>query len=375
MDRRRCRVMLIYACISSHGYGHGSRSAAVLSELADLRPQWRLVLSTALPDAFLRLALAAVPHERRWNRWDVGMVQADALAVDAQATLVALAELDRRLPDQLATEATWLRAQNEPLLLLGDVPPPAALLAGELQAPLVWLASFGWDAIYGPMGGELAERAAACRALYARGDLLLRCPLSLPMDWGIPQQPIGLTCSRPRQDLKLVAARLDLPADRQRCVLISFGGLGLSIDPALLAQWPQHRFIGSDPALAEADNGCVLPADLRPIDVMPLVGRLITKAGYSSFCEAFSQGVGIHLIERSDFAEAPVLAAALQDHGWHRLLSREQLVRGDWQLDQPLLPPRRGGLASDGARQAAELLVATAEAHWSGASGVGRGDG
>ena len=94
---------------------------------------------------------------------------------------------------------------------------------------------------------------------------------------------------------------------------------------------------------------------------MPLVGRLITKAGYSSFCEAFSQGVGIHLVERHGFAEAPVLQQALQDHGWHRLLSGDQLAGGDWQLDQPLLPPRIGPLPADGAARAADRLVALAQ--------------
>jgi hypothetical protein len=52
--------VLIYACISSHGFGHGSRSAAVLAELAALRPGWRLVLSTALPESFLQLAFGPV---------------------------------------------------------------------------------------------------------------------------------------------------------------------------------------------------------------------------------------------------------------------------------------------------------------------------
>lgn len=72
---------------------------------------------------------------------------------------------------------------------------------------------------------------------------------------------------------------------------------------------------------------------------MPLAGRLITKPGYSSFCEAFSQGVGIHLVHRSGFAEAPVLEEDLRNHGWHRLLSQESFRRGDWELDQPLIPP------------------------------------
>jgi len=352
--------VLIYVCISSHGSGHGSRCAAVLCELARLRPAWRLVLSTALPDAFLKLAFGSVAFERRENSWDVGMVQADALGVDEGATLQALERLEAELPQRIASEVAWLRSQPEPVLVLGDVPPPAALIAAALGAPLVWLASFGWDAIYAPMGGRLADRAQDCLELYRHGDLLLRCPLALPMNWGIPEQPIGLTCSRPRHDPQRLAAALELPGDRERTALISFGGLGLSLDPALLERWPQWTFIGTDAAIGDARNGRLLPEGLRPLDAMPLVSRLITKAGYSSFCEAFSQGVGIHLVERDGFAEAPVLAEALQDHGTHRLLRRDQLQTGEWQLDQPLLPPRRGPLRADGAEAAARLLIATA---------------
>jgi hypothetical protein len=349
--------MLIYACISSHGFGHGSRTAAVLSELATLRPDLRLVLSTALPDAFLRLAFGAVPFERRHCQWDVGMVQADALGADAEATLCALQQLDQRLPGQIAAEQAWLRAQEEPLLVLGDVPPAAAQLARALEAPLIWLASFGWDAIYAPLGGAFCERAEEMRFLYGQGELLLQCPLALPMDWGIPSLPIGLTASRPRGDTAALARQLALPAQRERCVLVSFGGLGLSLDPALLARWPGHVFLGPDPGLAAVANGRMLPEGVRPLDVMPLVERLITKAGYSSFCEAFSQGVGIHLVHRSGFAEAPMLEQALQDHGRHRLLSQEQWRSGDWQLDQPLLEPRRQPLPSQGATQAAAALL------------------
>lgn len=349
--------MLIYACISSHGYGHGSRSAAVLAELVKLRPDWRLVLSTALPESFLRLAFGAVPFVRRECRWDVGVIQADALATDPAATLTALEELDRILPAQLERESAWLGAHNGPIALLGDVPPPAALLARRLGVPLIWLASFGWDAIYEPMGAAFQERARRARELYEQGDLLLRCPLSLPMPWGIPSVTIGITSSRPRFNADDLAGKLALPADRDLCVLISFGGLGMRLDPSLTRRWPDHVFVGPDPALAAVANGRQLPEGVRPLDLMPRVGRLITKPGYSSFCEAFSQGVGIHLVRRAGFAEAPVLEQALQDHGRHRLLSQEQLRSGDWQLDQPLLEPRLGPLPLDGAEVAARAIV------------------
>jgi hypothetical protein len=48
-------------------------------------------------------------------------------------------------------------------------------------------------------------------------------------------------------------------------------------------------------------------------------------------------------------------------HGWHRLLSQQQALRGDWQLDQPLLPPQGPALEADGSTQAARSIGAFVE--------------
>ena len=238
----------------------------------------------------------------------------------------------------------------------------AARLARRVGVPLVWLASFGWDAIYGAMGEAFRSRAEDCRRAYGQGDLLLECPLALPMPWGVPSLPLGLTSSRPRFDAEVMAERLRLPRDRERCVLVSFGGLGKSYDPALLRRWPEHVLIGPDPALAAEPNGRVLPEGVRPLDLMPLCSRLITKPGYSSFCEAFSQGLGIHLVRRRGFAEAPILEDALRRHGWHRILEPTAFEAGAWELDQPLQAPSVGPLPSDGSATAAGALQELAEA-------------
>jgi hypothetical protein len=352
--------VLIYACVSAHGFGHGSRTAAVLTALHRLRPDCRLVISTLLPTEFLASAFGAVPCEHRPLCWDVGMVQANALSSDQAATLTALEQLEETLPQQLALEAQWIRAQNEPVLVLADVPPAAALLAEAAAVPLVWLASFGWDAIYAPLGGAFLDWADRCTALYRRGDLLLRCPLGMPMPWGIPELPLGLTAGRPRlapAELEELAERLELPPQRERCVLVGFGGLGAKLDPALLQLWPEHVFLSSDPELAARPNGRLLPDGLRPLELMPRCGRMLTKPGYSSFCEALSAGVGLHVVQREGFAEAAVLQAALQRHGWHRLLTQGALFSGDWQLDQPLLPPQAEPLPAVGTEQAAEALL------------------
>jgi hypothetical protein len=115
-------------------------------------------------------------------------------------------------------------------------------------------------------------------------------------------------------------------------------------------------FVGVDPRLLEAVNGRLLPPDLRPLDVMPLAARMLTKPGYSTFCEALHQDVGLHAVRRRGFAEAPVLEKGLQAEGWHRLLEEDAFRRGDWELDQPLQAPRAPRLRRDGSAQAAEIL-------------------
>ena len=349
--------MLIYACISGHGFGHGSRVASVLTALHRLQPHWRFVLSTPLPPAFLQLAFGAVPFEHRPCRWDVGVVQADALGADAEGTLAALEQLELGLPAQIAAECAWLQAQASPLLVLGDVPPAAARLARQLQAPLVWMGNFGWDAIYGPMGPAFAHWTAQASAAYRQGDALIACPFAMAMPWGLPTTAVGLTPGRPRHDPEQLRRRFALPFEPEHTVMVGFGGMGLAVAADAFQRWPRHRFLVTDPALAcGAANLTLVPADLRPLELLPLCGRILTKPGYSTFCEALAAGVGVHLVRREGFAEAPVLEAALQRHSPHRLLSRQQLQQGDWQLDQPLHPPSGAPLSDGGDQQAAELL-------------------
>ena len=108
--------MLIYLCSSTHGFGHAARDVAVLQQLRRLRPNWQLVLSSRAPSALLRLLLGTATIAVRSCRWDVGTIQADALGVDAAATLLALEELQQQLPEQIEQEAAWIEAQGLSLI-------------------------------------------------------------------------------------------------------------------------------------------------------------------------------------------------------------------------------------------------------------------
>ena len=358
--------MLIYVCLSSHGFGHAARQATVLSALHRLQPSWRLVVSSLVSADFLKLVCGAVPVEQRFVGWDVGMIQADALGVDQERTLDALRALDTDLPKRLDQEAAWLAVQSTPVLVVGDIPPAAAVLAERLGAPLVWMGNFGWDDIYEPLGGRFTEYAASARDQYRRGELLLRCPFSLAMHWGLDEQQLGLTVS----DLREIPPPLHqhLEQIQKPLVLVGFGGLGVAIAPASFRLWPNHHFLMPAPVAphlranfeCEA-NVTLLPESVRPFDVMPFCERHLGKPGYSTFCEALSQELGMHVVERDGgFAEASVLMDGLRLFGRHKILSRHALNQGEWELDQQLIDAIRPIASKQGAEDAAKALVSVA---------------
>ena len=361
--------MLIYLCSSSHGFGHAARDAAVLQGIRKLRPHWRLAFSSMVQESVLRCLLAMDGVELRRCRWDVGMVQRDALASDPLSTIEAIEALEKRLPAQLDQEASWIRHQGEPVLVLADIPPAAAELAQRLDAPLVWLSNFGWDEIYAPFGGALKHKGEQAKKAYQQGDLLLRCPFDLSMSWGLPEVSLGMVCASPRPLPQPLQDRIT--AIEQPLVMVGFGGLGLSIDHKMFLRWPQHHFLmaptGSDPPCS---NVTVLPAGIRPLDVFPYCQRHLGKPGFSTFCEAMSQRVGLHVVERCDFAEVSALLSGLRRHADHRVLSRQAFAAGDWQLDQPLEAATESPLPANGAVQAAEQIVACAERRWEGNPGT-----
>ena len=79
--------------VSSHGFGHASRSCAVLEQLRDLEPRVQIELFTRIPEWFFA-SLGQHLHFHELD-CDLGLVQTDAFEVDFRATLSGLSD---RLP-------------------------------------------------------------------------------------------------------------------------------------------------------------------------------------------------------------------------------------------------------------------------------------
>jgi hypothetical protein len=351
---------VLYVAITNHGFGHATRAASIAATVQALEPQIDLVLATTAPRWLLDEYLP-VAYEYRPVALDIGVIQPDSLRMDLPATLAQLQDIQARQAEIVAAEAAYLRSRGVGLVL-ADIPPLATAIARAAAVPCWMVSNFGWDFIYRALGPEFAAIADWMGDCFSQCDRLFRLPFHEPMGAFPVVEDVGLTGGTPRYAAEDLRARWSLTTPQERTVLLTFGGLGLQAIPYdRLGQFPDWQFLTFDHDAPGLPNLLKVPRQgHRPVDVMPLCGRILSKPGYSTFAEACRLAVPIITIPRNDFAEGPVLIAGLQDHSWHRVITSEEFFEGDWGfLRQPLLPPRTAlTLAKDGCDRVASAIVA-----------------
>jgi len=350
---------ILYVSITNHGFGHATRTAAVVEEIRQRCPEMLVIMATTAPRWLLESYVSG-DFIHRPRGVDVGVVQPDSLTMDRAATLEKLQQIRAQANALIAGEATFIR-QNRVGLVLADIPPLATAIAHAANVPC-WMASnFGWDFIYRAWGGDFIDMANWIGECFGQCDRLFRLPFHEPMS-AFPQiEDVGLTGGRPRYAAAELRQRLNLPAPDGKTVLLTFGGLGLAQIPYNnVTHFPDWQFLTMDRQAPDWPNLIKIDAPgIRPVDLMPLCDRVISKPGYGTFSEACRLGVPLISLTRDDFAEAALLLDGIQDHNPHRILPPADFFASSWQfLHEPLLPPRKSeAIAPNGNEAIAQAVI------------------
>lgn len=348
----------IYLAITSHGFGHAVRVATVAEKLQQLRPDIALNVVTVAPEWLLKSYIKG-EFVYRQRVFDVGVIQSDSLTMDREATLSKMQSIIARQEQIIAEEVQYIQ-DNHIGLILADIPALAAPIARAAGIPCWMMSNFGWDFIYRDWGEEFAEIVTWIENYYGQSDRLFRLPLAEPMSAFPHVTDVGLTGSQPQFPPEELRQKFNLTVPEERTILLTFGGLGLqSIPYQNLNQFPDWQFITFDRHAPDLPNLLkVADRTLRPIDFMPICGRVFSKPGYSTFSEALCCDTPIVSLTRDGFAEAQILLDGIQDYSPHQIVSTEEFFTEDWNfLHQPLLNPRKAEpLAKDGATTIAQAI-------------------
>ncbi|MGL5081307.1 MAG: glycosyl transferase [Microcoleaceae cyanobacterium] len=367
----------VYVAITDHGFGHVVRASSVVAQVQKRLPDCLLILVTTAPRWLLESYILG-DFILRPRAFDVGVIQSDSLTMDLNATLEKVQQIHQHQHSIVAGEVSFIQ-QNRVDLVIADIPPLAATIAKTAGVPCLMLGNFGWDFIYRAWGGEFIKIADWIGTCFGQCDRLFRLPMHESMDAFPERVDVGLTGGDPRYDLDLLRADFKIETPPEKTILLSFGGLGLARIPyENLSQFPDFAFITFDSNAPDLPNliqvkkqrsAPGLSADythIRPVDFMPLCGRVVSKPGFSTYAEAMRLDVPIVSLSREGFAESPLLLSGLQDYSYHQILTPAEFFEEDWDflrrnLNEPRLSQKLDKTGSEVIAQAVVDTLACSE--------------
>lgn len=345
--------MHLYVDISAHGLGHLAIVAPVLNALAEITPELRLTVASALPAARLHERIAP-PFQHVPGASDFGFVMHDATRIDLAASAAAYREAHRDWPRRVAAAAHTLRTLQPDGVLTSVAYLPLAA-AHQAGIPAQALCSLHWADLFrhcfgsepwsGPIAAEIDAAYASCQAF-------LRTTPGMPM----PTLPRVV-------DVGVIAARgkkRALGLGDVRCALVAMGGIDHRLP---VAQWPRHsgwRWLVPDAwQVSHPDVLAYERLNLSFTDLLCSVDAVITKPGYGTFTEAACNGTPILYQRREDWPEQDCLIDWLVRVGNAQEITVDRLHRGDLlnTLDALIRMPRRPLPAIDGPQRAARAIL------------------
>jgi len=288
--------------ITGHGYGHATRSLAVLRAIRVRDPDAWLAIRTMAPERFFREALAPPLHIER-VQIDVGAIERDVLFTDPVATIAALRELHSREEEIVSREVDFLHRQRVDIVL-SDVPPLASEIAHRAGIPSVAIANFTWDRIYEDYPGS-TDLVARIRGFYAKTTLGLEVPLGHPITAFPRKESIPIITRHPKAPREETRAALGIARDEFVVLVVLRGG---ELGSRSMAPTPRGvRFVSFSPF--HADRVLIPGPDWqdRFPDLVAASDVVFGKPGYGIVGECMAARRPLLHLPRGGFAETPYL--------------------------------------------------------------------
>ena len=343
------------ACfISPHGFGHATRTIAVLETLQKNCPDLHPHIFTTVPESLFSETLSRYTYH--FVQTDIGLEQKSAMEIDIQKTI---RNLDKFLPfsQTLIEEQASLCPTCS--CVLCDIAPLGIAVARELNIPSILLENFTWDWIYEPYT-ELNFYAQQLREKFNEATYRIQTePLCL-------QKPHDLLCGPIFRNFRedKGAVRKKLGAASRKIIIITTGGIGQKLPVwkeisemssfffVILGQQKNER-IGDNILLLEHNTTLYHP------DLINCADLVVCKAGYSTVAECFQSGVRVITVDREDFPESQVLIDFIESNMSGISINQHSFFSGSWlqKINEVLELPQPLPAGENGADRVAAFLA------------------
>lgn len=345
------------ACfVSPHGFGHATRTIALLQAVQHRLPSLKATIFTTVPPALFHNAGFDFVHHRLCT--DVGLVQHDAFTEDRGQTRARLAELLPFDPALLQRTAELCRSCR---LIICDISCLGIEVGRVAGISSVLVENFTWDWIYAQMGPNsgLEPYVELLADSYAKADFRIQTdPVCTPVACDLQCGPIAR-----RKTMSAESVRAAVSAGQRQLVLVSMGGVALGL-PFLgdLEKYGGYFFIiaGQSRQGPAADNVLLLGphSSLAHPDLINAADLLVCKSGYSTIAECQQTDTPLCCVARDQFAESKVVERYVSEVMNGTVIDEDCFFSGGWLADlEQMIACRRYPLPVNGADQAAGFIL------------------
>jgi hypothetical protein len=301
--------------ISGFGFGHLTRSVAVIEELLTANEQVQVTIKCHPSQRlFVQHYLARQAKQIRIESFVSGfriVFSEVRWQVDLSATLLEVEQWIQSLEKNVAHEVEQIDRDYE--LILSDIVPEAFAVGRQLGLPAMGLSNFTWYEIC--KGFASAALLAPLRLMYEQADLLLEYSLSTGVQLPIVRRiVVGLICRKLNWD-KIARLRQQYKRQERPLLFLSIGG-ALKIDKLLLCADADYLYT-QGLMVSAAVNLHAVPSDsLDTQNYLAACDGVITKCGWSTVAEALIARKPLYILKSANgWVEENAILQALRQFG------------------------------------------------------------
>ncbi|MFX0125879.1 MAG: glycosyltransferase family protein [Candidatus Hodarchaeota archaeon] len=321
--------------ISDHGFGHASRSIAIIRSLLECDLEISIEIHTSKPLSFVQRSFSQneetqrVAFHEQMN--DIGFI-GDAITgmIDYQRTAnEVISWIKDWHASYLFEEYHYLKSKNIDLII-SDIAPQPFLLAKKLDLPSIAISNFTWFDIYQNPAFELRDLETIWKA-YREASLGLMLPFNLNNTVFCSAMETNLVSRPPSRTKQQMREILRLDPDEE----VVYLGTGLSLRTPFLEEWTKQdvfKFVlGGQHEVSHTNVRSVPLSDPEGQDYIACCDVALIKLGYSSVSEAIRAQVPIIGIDFPQTAETMHMKTVIEDLGIGVCFTSEEFFQGEWQ--------------------------------------------
>jgi uncharacterized protein (TIGR00661 family) len=337
--------------ISDYGYGHASRSIAIIRRILNSFENSKIFIKTGYPFEFVNRSLPCNNVETIRTENDVGVVfKKHDVVVDKKKTEKSVSEWLNRWEDYVKREKKFCDT-NKIDLILSDITPQSFIVSDELGIPGIAISNFTWYYIFSNLFGE-NEKSRRIKEAYMLADATLVLPFNEEMEYMKKKGGISLVSrevTQNRSDLR----KMHGVSDDDFLVFI---GVGRSFDKNFLNNMKNvtHanlRILVSPHIELPFRNIIKIPPNVTETqNYIAACDMVVSKAGYGVVSEAVRGKVPLIVFKREGFKEDELMQNEIERNGIGRVISKETFLNGEWIDELENLDKYKNGLYKLGRR-------------------------